>query len=33
MKVWSIIVLSLTASAAAGEYSTCATWDELVEGP
>ena len=32
MKKRLIIVLSLAGCAAAGEYSTCATWDELVEG-
>lgn len=32
MKNWLIIVLSLAASAAAQQYSTCATWDELIEG-
>ena len=32
MKIWSIIVWSLAASAAAQEYSTCETWDELVQG-
>jgi len=32
MKTWSIIVWSLAASAAAQEYSTCTTWDDLVEG-
>lgn len=32
MKSWSIIVLSLTSLAAAQEYSTCTTWDELIEG-
>ena len=32
MKTCLIILLSLTASAAATEYSTCATWDELLEG-
>ena len=32
MKTRSVIVLSLVGSAAAQEYSTCATWNELVEG-
>ena len=32
MRLWSIIVLSLAASVAGQEYSTCASWDELVEG-
>ncbi len=32
MKSRFIIVLSLAACAAARDYSTCATWDELVEG-
>jgi hypothetical protein len=32
MRYWLIIIASLAASAAAREYSTCATWDELVEG-
>jgi hypothetical protein len=32
MKTWLIIVLSLAACAAGQEYSTCGSWDELVEG-
>jgi len=31
MKIWLIIVWTLAASAVAHDYSTCATWDELVE--
>lgn len=32
MKNWIFIVLSLAGSASAQEYSTCASWDELIAG-
>ena len=32
MKTWLIIILGLTASVAGREYSTCASWDELIQG-